>query len=115
LHKLFKVPEDLVNQLPPLTLIDMTASSALFQPIRVGNSQLSHRIVLAPLTRFRANKEHVHGELALKYYEQRSRTPGSLLITEATFIAAKAGGNDHVPGIWNDDQISAWKKVRKHG
>jgi NADPH2 dehydrogenase len=87
------------------------AASSLFQPIRVGSSQLQHRVVLAPLTRLRANKAHVHGELAVKYYEQRASTPGTLLITEATFIAPQAGGYDHVPGIWNDEQIAAWKKV----
>jgi NADPH2 dehydrogenase len=37
--------------------------------------------------------------------------PGTLLITEATFIAPKAGGYDYVPGIYNDAQISAWKRV----
>jgi len=89
----------------------MASSSTLFQPIRVGSSQLKHRVVLAPLTRLRANKSHVHGELAVKYYGQRAAEPGTLLVTEATFIAAQAGGNDNVPGIWSDEQIAAWKKV----
>jgi len=89
----------------------MASSSALFQPIRIGANQLKHRIVLAPLTRFRANKSHVHGELAVKYYGQRAAEPGTLLITEATFIAPQAGGYDNVPGIWSDEQITAWKKV----
>ncbi|CCL99889.1 uncharacterized protein FIBRA_01914 [Fibroporia radiculosa] len=83
----------------------------LFQPLRVGNFTLSHRVVLAPLTRTRANKDHVHGDLAVEYYSQRASVPGTLLITEATFIAAKAGGFPHVPGIWNDEQVIAWKKV----
>ncbi|KAF7964818.1 hypothetical protein HWV62_2745 [Athelia sp. TMB] len=34
-----------------------------------------------------------------------------MLVTEATFIAAKAGGIPNVPGIWNEDQIESWKKV----
>ena len=86
--------------------------SKLFSPIQVGSLDLSHRIVLAPLTRLRANAEHVPGELAIEYYTQRASVPGTLLISEGTLIAAQATGLPHVPGIWNDAQISAWKKVR---
>ncbi|KZV68715.1 FMN-linked oxidoreductase [Peniophora sp. CONT] len=83
----------------------------LFQPIKVGTSELKHRIVLAPLTRFRANDAHEHTDLAVEYYVQRASTEGTLLITEATFIAPQAVGYANVPGIWNDAQIAAWKKV----
>jgi NADPH2 dehydrogenase len=84
----------------------------LFQPVRVGTANLQHRVVLAPMTRCRADTQHVHGELALEYYKQRTTTAGTLAITEATFIAARAGGYDNIPGIWSDEQIAAWKKVR---
>ncbi|KAF8890996.1 hypothetical protein BD779DRAFT_1671122 [Infundibulicybe gibba] len=47
-----------------------------------------------------------------EYYTQRASTPGSLLITEATLIAAQAGGYVNVPGIWSQPQIDAWKQVR---
>ncbi|KAG8784739.1 hypothetical protein FRC15_002706 [Serendipita sp. 397] len=87
-------------------------SVKLFTPFRVGTIDLAHRIVLAPLTRFRANASHVHGDLAVEYYKQRSSTPGTLLITEGTFIAPEAGGYTNAPGIWNQDQINAWKRVR---
>lgn len=83
----------------------------LFQPISVGNVELQHRVVMAPLTRFRADDQHVPTDLAVKYYAQRASVPGTLIISEATFIAAKAGGYDQVPGIWSEEQISAWKKV----
>jgi 2,4-dienoyl-CoA reductase-like NADH-dependent reductase (Old Yellow Enzyme family) len=36
---------------------------------------------------------------------------GTLIITEATFIAQKAGGYSNVPGIWSDEQIDSWKEV----
>ncbi|KAH9002521.1 hypothetical protein EDB83DRAFT_2602433 [Lactarius deliciosus] len=85
--------------------------SALFQPLRVGITDLQHRIVMAPLTRFRANKDRVHGELAKTYYAQRSSVPGTLIISEATFIAPQAAGYANVPGIWNDAQIAGWKTI----
>ena len=84
----------------------------LFQPIRVGTANLQHRVVLAPITRNRANEQHVHGALGLEYYKQRTSVPGTLAITEGTFIAPHAGGQNNVPGLWTDAQIAGWKTVR---
>src|ERR1700722_10261614 len=83
----------------------------LFKPIQVGELQLSHRVVLAPLTRFRGTITHVPGPYAAEYYAQRGSVPGTLLITEATFIAQRAGGYKNVPGIWSEEQIAGWKEV----
>ena len=85
---------------------------ALFKPIKVGRITLQHRVVLAPLTRFRVYASHVPGPQQASYYAQRGSTPGSLLITEATLISHDAGGYAHVPGIYTEEQIQAWKKVR---
>ncbi|KAH9029253.1 hypothetical protein EDB85DRAFT_2290917 [Lactarius pseudohatsudake] len=85
--------------------------SSLFQPLHVGTIDLQHRVVMAPLSRYRADKDHVHGEPAKTYYAQRSSVPGTLIIAEGTFIAPQAGGYPHVPGIWNDSQIAAWKSI----
>ncbi len=66
---------------------------------------------MAPLTRYRATEEHVPTTSMKEYYSQRGSTPGTLLITEATLIAQKAGGSAHVPGIWSKEQIKAWKEA----
>ncbi|KAI0342347.1 FMN-linked oxidoreductase [Trametopsis cervina] len=84
---------------------------ALFSPAKVGNIELQHRVVLAPLTRFRATAAHVHTKLAVEYYKQRASVPGTMLFTEATYIAAKAGGYAHAPGIYTDEQVAAWKEI----
>ena len=85
---------------------------ALFKPSKVGRLTLRHRVVLAPLTRYRAHASHVPGPQQASYYAQRASTPGSLLITEATLISHDAGGYENVPGIYTDAQIQGWKKVR---
>ena len=93
----------------------MAASTTprLFQPVKVGELTLAHRIVLAPLTRFRHTKtDHVALPIVKEYYAQRASTPGTLLISEATLISPEAGGYIHAPGIWSDEQISKWKEVR---
>lgn len=68
------------------------AHSQLFAPIKVGRMELKHRLAMAPLTRFRADENHVHHEIAQTYYGQRACEPGTLIITEATFIDPLAGG-----------------------
>ncbi|KAG6917695.1 hypothetical protein DXG01_001465 [Tephrocybe rancida] len=85
----------------------------LYQPTKVGAVTLSHRVVFAPLTRFRATKStHVPIlPLVKEYYAQRARISGTLLITEATFIHPRAGGYHNAPGIWSEEQIAAWKEI----
>ncbi|EJD07844.1 NADH:flavin oxidoreductase/NADH oxidase [Fomitiporia mediterranea MF3/22] len=87
------------------------SDAKLFQPIRVGHLNLAHRIVFAPLTRFRADDAHVPTDIMVEYYTQRASVPGTLLIAEGTVIAARAGGIGNVPGIWSDAQVQGWKKV----
>lgn len=89
----------------------MAATSRLFKPLRIGNIEVSNRLVLAPLTRYRADDAHTPLPFVADYYSQRASYPGTLLVTEATFIAPQAGGYRNVPGIYNDAQIKAWKKV----
>ncbi|KAJ5378268.1 NADPH dehydrogenase [Penicillium cataractarum] len=85
--------------------------AALLTPLQVGDMSLKHRIVLAPLTRNRADDDHVALDIVRDYYSQRASTPGTLLITEGTFISPQAGGFENVPGIWNDAQIQQWKTI----
>ncbi len=88
-----------------------SAMSKLFTPLNVGNNALEHRLVMAPLTRYRADDNHVQLDIAQEYYSQRASVPGTLLITEATFISPRASGYRNVPGIYNEAQIVAWKKI----
>ncbi|KAI5297173.1 Superoxide dismutase [Cu-Zn], partial [Ascosphaera pollenicola] len=89
----------------------MDTPHPLNTPVTIGRCQLKHRVVLPPMTRFRADKNYVPHDYVADYYAQRGSVPGTLLISEGTFISPKAGGYTNVPGIWNDEQIKAWKKV----
>lgn len=87
--------------------------SKLFTPLHLGQVKLENRIVMAPLTRFRA-ADDTHVQLlpmAKEYYAQRACVPGTLLISEGTVISPRAGGYPNVPGIYTDEQIAAWKEI----
>ncbi|CAO3607202.1 unnamed protein product [Mucor hiemalis] len=85
------------------------STQAIFSPIKVGDNKLQHRVVLAPLTRFRSTVEGVPTDLQAEYYKQRT-TDGGLLITEAAGIT-QGGAYPKAPGIYTKEQIEAWKKV----
>lgn len=80
-------------------------------PIRIGRLDLHHRVVMAPMTRNRADSNNVPLDIVREYYAQRASVPGTLLISEGTFITQRAGGMAHVPGIWSNDQINQWKTI----
>lgn len=72
----------------------------------MGDIELLHRVVLAPLTRFRSTDTHVPGPLVAEHYAQRASVPGTLLVTEGTFISPNAGGSPNVPGNFLRSEIS---------
>ncbi|KAJ7083910.1 hypothetical protein C8R43DRAFT_909410 [Mycena crocata] len=87
----------------------MPFNSKLFEPVRVGDLQLTHRVVLAPLTRLRVNPStNVLLPVVREYYAQRASTPGTLIISEEHTLAGLHAAS---PGIWSDAQIKAWREV----
>jgi N-ethylmaleimide reductase len=85
--------------------------SSLFDPIDLGAIHAPNRIVMAPLTRGRGTREHVPTPIMIKYYQQRAGA--GLIITEATGISQQGLGWPFAPGIWNQEQVEAWKPVTK--
>ncbi len=85
--------------------------SLLFSPLQVGPYRLNHRVVMAPLTRMRAEKPSLAPRpLNVEYYAQRA-TPGGLIIAEASPVMATGFGSPGVPGIYSEQQIAGWREV----
>jgi len=83
---------------------------SLFSQAILGDIPLTHRIVMAPLTRCRSSQPgDIPNDLNAKYYKQRSSA--ALIITEATQISPQGKGYAFTPGIHSQDQIQGWKKV----
>ena len=85
--------------------------TSVFSPIKVGNVTLNHRVAHLPTTRFRATEDGTPSDLQLQYYKDRSATPGTLLVTEATDASFKLGHYPKAPGIYTDRHAAAWKKI----
>ena len=82
---------------------------ALFDPLQIGDITLSNRIIMAPLTRQRAEEIRVPNALMAKYYAERA-TAG-LIISEATSVTPQGVGYADTPGIWSQEQVEGWKIV----
>ena len=82
---------------------------ALFQPVQLGAISAANRILMAPLTRGRADTDAVPSARMAEYYRQRASA--GLIISEATAISREGYGWHAAPGIWTEAQTEAWKPV----
>ena len=85
--------------------------ATLFDPISIGALQLPSRIIMAPLTRCRADAGRVPNALMAEYYVQRA-TAG-LIISEATSVMPMGVGYPDTPGIWSAEQVRGWSNITK--
>ncbi len=81
----------------------------LFDPLRIGNMELDNRIIMAPMTRSRADDDGIQPPYAARYYSQRASA--GLIITEATNISPMAKGYIRTPGIYTEAQLESWRPV----
>ncbi|MEW2449296.1 alkene reductase [Streptomyces parvulus] len=85
-------------------------SQSLLKPVRLGALELPNSVVMAPMTRARAdNAELAPTELHATYYAQRASA--GLIVTEGTWVSPEAIGFINVPGIYTDTQTAGWSKV----
>ena len=82
---------------------------SLFDPVRLGAIDAPNRILMAPLTRGRATRDGVPTQVMAEYYGQRAGA--GLIISEATGISRAGLGWPFAPGLWNAEQVEAWKPV----
>ncbi len=83
--------------------------STLFAPVRLGRYTLAHRLVMAPMTRNRSQRNGVPPAIAAIYYAQRAAA--ACIVTEATCVSSQAVGMPFMPGIYTAEQVEGWRRV----
>jgi N-ethylmaleimide reductase len=83
--------------------------NSLFEPTTLGALRLQNRVVMAPLTRSRANPMGVPAPFAKDYYAQRAGA--GLIVTEGTQPSFAGQGYARTPGIHTPQQVAAWKEI----
>ncbi|PNP97113.1 alkene reductase [Sphingobium sp. SA916] len=81
----------------------------LFEPVQLGAIHAPNRVLMAPLTRGRATRDHVPTPIMADYYRQRASA--GLIISEATGISRQGLGWPFAPGLWSEEQVEAWRPV----
>ncbi|MCM8731191.1 alkene reductase [Hephaestia sp. GCM10023244] len=84
---------------------------SLFDPVQLGAIAAPNRILMAPLTRGRATREHVPTPIMADYYAQRAGA--GLIISEATGISREGLGWPYAPGLWSDEQAEHWAPITR--
>ncbi|WP_108665289.1 alkene reductase [Euzebya rosea] len=87
----------------------MTHAAPLLKPLSLGAINAANRVVMAPLTRNRAGEGRVPTDLHVEYYRQRAGF--GAIVTEATVVSPQGVGYIDTPGLYTDEQVSAWRRV----
>ncbi len=87
----------------------MTDASPILKPVTFGAIEARNRVVMAPLTRNRSTEDRVPHALNTEYYRQRAGF--GVIVTEATIVSPQGAGYLATPGIYNDEQVAAWKEI----
>lgn len=86
------------------------AVQPLLQPYTIGDLTLPNRVVMAPMTRSRAdNPQNAATDLHARYYAQRASA--GLIVTEGTPVSPQGVGYVNVPGIHSAAQVEGWRGV----
>ena len=82
----------------------------LLDPVDYGALRLANRLVMAPMTRCRADhRDAIPNDLMVEYYRQRASV--GLIISEGVPVSDRARGYLNTPALWNEAQVDGWKKV----
>lgn len=81
----------------------------LYTPLRIGSLELPNRIVMAPMTRSRADNDGVPLDYVADFYVQR--VSAGLMVTEALYVSDMAKGYVRTPGLANERQQEVWARV----
>lgn len=81
----------------------------LFEPFQLGDLILANRMIMAPMTRNRADNNGVVTPMMVTYYQQRASA--GLVVTEAAPVSAEGVGYPFMPGIYTDAQATSWRHM----
>lgn len=81
----------------------------LFLPVRLGDLELANRIVMAPMTRNRAEPDGSPSALMAEHYAQRAEA--GLIVAEGSWPSAAGQAYSRQPGIVTAAHIAGWRRV----
>ncbi|MBP0047455.1 alkene reductase [Marinobacterium sp. AK62] len=90
-------------------LDSVVGTEPLFKPVTMGALSLANRIVMAPMTRNRADADGTPNALMVEHYAARAEA--GLIVAEGTWPSVTGQAYCRQPGIETAQQVAAWRKV----
>jgi len=87
----------------------MTTNNPLLTPYKLGDIEIANRVIMAPMTRNRADADGTPNNLMRDYYAQRASA--GLIVAEGSWPVATGQAYNRQPGIETPKQIQAWREV----
>ncbi|ASP48243.1 alkene reductase [Cognaticolwellia beringensis] len=87
----------------------MTTINSLLTTGKLGDIEIANRVVMAPMTRNRADADGTPNNLMRDYYSQRASA--GLIVAEGTWPVATGQAYNRQPGIETPKQIQAWREI----
>ena len=82
----------------------------MFTPFKLRGMTLENRIVVSPMCTYSA-EDGMPVDFHLVHYGSRGMGGAAMIVTEMTCVAADARITPGCTGIWNDEQMAAWKRI----
>lgn len=83
--------------------------AGLFEPVQLGELTLPNRVIMAPMTRSRADAGEMPNALMVEYYRQRASA--GMIVSEGIAPSRHGIGYCRTPGIYTTDQVAGWRRV----
>lgn len=83
--------------------------SALFKTYNLGSLELKNRVVMAPMSRCRAQSDNTPTDIMATYYSQRASA--GLIVTEGIAPSQNGAGQCRIPGLYTPSHVTAWKPI----
>jgi len=84
-------------------------SKDIFKSFQLGSLMLANRMVMAPMTRNRANAKGLVSSMMVTHYQQRASA--GLIIAESSPISKQGVGYPNTPGLFTKEQADSWKPL----
>jgi N-ethylmaleimide reductase len=83
--------------------------TSLFDTVSVGGLRLPNRVVMAPMTRVRSDRDGLATASMATYYAQRASA--GLIISEGVQPSLVGQSNPLTPGLYTPAQVDSWRQV----
>ena len=82
----------------------------MFTPFQARGVRLKNRIVMSPMAMYSA-RDGVPGEFHLVHLGSRALGGAGMVVAEMTCVSPDARITPGCPGLWNDEQTAAWRRI----